>query len=161
MEDWRKKFWEAEGLSFTCTRCGNCCRRPGDVLLLPHEADAIAERLRGPGADHHTLNGVLWQPEDDGRLRISVPEEEACPLLGPHGCTVHDIKPIQCATYPFWPEILRTRRVWESERPHCEGIDLGPRHYAPAEIKKIMTERERTMESFDSVEVDVPPTRPT
>jgi Fe-S-cluster containining protein len=119
--------WYAEtGVTFGCTRCGACCKRPGFVFLTPFEADRIAERLVGQGATAAALMGELWVEDEDGLLVIDVPERATCPLLGEDGCTVHDIKPMQCATYPFWPEIMKSRKAWKYEAKRCEGIHPGP-----------------------------------
>lgn len=139
--------WYAKsGLRFRCTRCGACCRRPGTVSLTAAEADRIAARIVGEGATASSLAGELWLENVDGSWLIDVPDDAACPLLGPTGCTVHDIKPMQCATYPFWPEIVKSRRTWREEAPWCEGIrDDGDVYDAPA-IADLLAESARTRE---------------
>ena len=47
-----------------------------------------------------------------------------CPT-GNTSCRVNDAKPDQCATYPFWPRILRDREAWEVEGESCAGIGSG------------------------------------
>jgi hypothetical protein len=32
---------------------------------------------------------------------------------------------VQCSTYPFWPEVIRTAATWQREKQRCEGIDHG------------------------------------
>ena len=34
-------------------------------------------------------------------------------------------RPLQCHTYPFWPEIMASKKAWESEKSGCEGINRG------------------------------------
>jgi Fe-S-cluster containining protein len=135
-----------EGLAFRCTGCGECCRRPGWVLLTRLEADRIAERLAGEGATAETLLGELWLQEADDLFAINVGEKEPCALLDPQGrCTVHDIKPMQCATYPFWPEILGKRRAWTYEKRRCEGIEhIESERYTAADIVEICRMRATT-----------------
>jgi hypothetical protein len=42
-----KEPWYADGLSFTCTCCGNCCTGgPGFVWMDDQEIDRLAEHLR-------------------------------------------------------------------------------------------------------------------
>jgi Fe-S-cluster containining protein len=141
----RNDVWYARsGLRFACTRCGACCKRPGFVYLTRVEGDRIAERLQGPDANADTLLGELWVEDEDGLLVIDVPEEAACPLLGPNGCTVHDIKPMQCASYPFWPEILGSERKWKAEKKYCEGINDAAETYSADDVLSILSLRRRT-----------------
>ena len=46
-----------------------------------------------------------------------------CIFLRDGLCTVHDAKPLQCATYPWWPDLM-SQNEWNLEREQvCEGID--------------------------------------
>jgi Fe-S-cluster containining protein len=46
-----------------------------------------------------------------------------CIFLEGKQCTVHAAKPLQCSTYPWWPELMEYW-AWESEREStCEGLD--------------------------------------
>lgn len=139
-------WYERRGLRFACTRCNDCCRRAGDVFFDDAEADRIAERLCGV-ADAERLAPTLWSRDYDGRWRIEVPEGGACTLLGADGCTVHDIKPLQCATYPFWPELLEHRYVWKAESRYCEGIGRGETPYSAAAIERMQREQSTTREN--------------
>jgi uncharacterized protein len=38
---------------------------------------------------------------------------------------VHSVKPVQCRTYPFWPELVEHRDVWDYEAKKCPGINTG------------------------------------
>ena len=41
-------------------------------------------------------------------------------------CSLHDARPSQCRTYPFWPENLKSPRAWQRTSRLCEGIGQGP-----------------------------------
>jgi uncharacterized protein len=140
-------WYHRRGLRFACTKCNRCCERAGDVLFQASEAAAVAERLLGPGASASVLEGTLWSAEYDGSWRIEVPEGGGCALLGPSGCSVHDIKPVQCATYPFWPEILANRHLWRYEARACEGISEDGHWYDGPRIDAILSARSRTQEN--------------
>lgn len=46
-----------------------------------------------------------------------------CIFLRGTECIVNDAKPLQCRTYPYWPELMDPE-AWEAERSDvCEGID--------------------------------------
>jgi Fe-S-cluster containining protein len=79
----------------------------------------------------------LSYDEEEGSFYVHVKPGGACVFLGESGCVVHEVKPVQCRTYPFWPELLRRRSDWAFEGELCEGIGRGPRHDA-ARIKRIL-----------------------
>lgn len=41
-------------------------------------------------------------------------------------CIAHSERPMQCRTWPFWPENLKSKRTWRQAAKECEGIDRGP-----------------------------------
>ena len=53
-------------------------------------------------------------------------QDKQCPFLGETGCVVHPVKPVQCRVYPFWPELVEYRDLWEEEARKCPGINRGP-----------------------------------
>src|SRR5699024_11592257 len=109
----RRRWYEAQGgLRFRCTQCGKWCARPGYILVHPDESAALAARFRD-GAKPADLEGVLWTWDDACNGWLSEVEEgESCPFLIDEQCSVHDVKPRQCATYPFWEEIIGNRLTW-------------------------------------------------
>lgn len=38
-------------------------------------------------------------------------------------CTIYEVRPTQCKTYPFWPDHLENEASWEAVKKECEGID--------------------------------------
>jgi Fe-S-cluster containining protein len=54
-------------------------------------------------------------------------DSDACIFLDQetNHCTVYGARPLQCATYPWWPELVQSRKAWAQEaRQVCEGILL-------------------------------------
>lgn len=39
-------------------------------------------------------------------------------------CSIYSVRPAQCRTYPFWPEIVQSPHHWAAESARCEGIAL-------------------------------------
>ena len=131
-----KKIWYADGLCFRCSRCGDCCGgAPGYVWVSSEEIGNIARRL--------DMSAELFR-ERHARsvgLRHSLLELENgdCEFLirsadGLAGCAIHDVRPLQCRTWPFWESNLDSRRVWAAIGRHCPGVDQGE-HYPPAFIQ--------------------------
>ena len=132
------------GLHFTCTRCGLCCRGPGEVWFTQEEKAAALAAIAGTPLAEAVKE--RWRPAGADEV-LDVKAGEACPLLGPDGCSIQAVKPAQCRTYPFWPELLHSREDWESEKGRCEGIDRGPNHYAYADIFELLAGRTDTREN--------------
>ena len=49
------------------------------------------------------------------------------------GCTVYPARPVQCQTWPFWPENVETQEDWDQVREICPGSGQG-RLYTVDEI---------------------------
>ncbi|RMH59519.1 MAG: YkgJ family cysteine cluster protein [Candidatus Hydrogenedentota bacterium] len=142
--------WYATGLRFSCQPdCHKCCLREGIVELREGEGEdrRLAEALglslkafRGKFTDKDDMNGRFMEDGPHG----------GCPLWR-DGCRVYDVRPSQCRSYPFWPEILKSRRSWEKEGRFCPGIGTG-RWYSRSEIAAILAgEGEATAERKEGV----------
>lgn len=128
--------WYAEGLSFECTQCGACCSgAPGYVLYTEDEARRIAARLGISGEEFIERYTVDMKMTVAGRSR-SLREVESehgqdCVFLdrttqpGKTLCSIHEDRPMQCRTFPFWPEHLASPRAWQRLSRQCEGIGRG------------------------------------
>ncbi len=57
--------------------------------------------------------------------RLRKPRKSQCHFLMADGCSVHPVKPVQCRTYPFWPELVEDRAAWQAEAKRCPGINKG------------------------------------
>ena len=57
--------------------------------------------------------------------RFRVPRHAQCSFLKEGGCSVHQAKPLQCASFPYWPEILASHRAWHETGKRCPGIGKG------------------------------------
>jgi Fe-S-cluster containining protein len=40
-------------------------------------------------------------------------------------CSIYEVRPTQCRTYPFWPAIVRAPQTWAKEGEQCPGIGKG------------------------------------
>lgn len=127
------KPWYADGLRFSCTQCGRCCGgAPGFVWVNEAEIAAIASRLAKPveefRAQHVRRVGrresLIELPGGDCEFLVRGGD-------GRTSCSIHDIRPIQCRTWPFWDSNLKTPRAWESAARNCPGINHGDHHPLP------------------------------
>lgn len=62
-------------------------------------------------------------------------KEGACIFLDQGGqCSIYDVRPVQCSTYPFWPSLLRNKEAWENEAVVPDDIVVESsldRHWSP------------------------------
>ena len=113
----------AEGLRFACQPgCIKCCQQKGFVYL--NQADI--ERIAG----HFGLAPAAFEAaycyRTKKRVRLRVPRAAPCPFLLSDGCSIHAVKPVQCRIFPFWPELVESRREWRKTARYCPGIGQGP-----------------------------------
>jgi uncharacterized protein len=53
--------------------------------------------------------------------------DRACIFLVGGRCSVYALRPAQCRTFPFWPELLADERAWERDvASFCPGVGQGP-----------------------------------
>lgn len=130
-----RTLWRARALSeediaakltpheWRCVRCGRCCSaRFGDntVQLSREEAEAISRHM---GVPLYEL--IEPSPLRIGSLRLGWvlkrDEDGQCVLLKEGLCAAYPVRPMLCATYPFW---LR-EDGFELECSECEGLGMG------------------------------------
>ncbi len=103
--------------------CTNCCTGAGEVYLADEDVDRIAARL---GTTAEEFQQTYCERDDGGELRLTTPSGKACHFLLEEACAIHDYKPVQCRTFPFWPENVAHRRAWKKLSRHCPGVGVGP-----------------------------------
>jgi Fe-S-cluster containining protein len=123
--------WYRDGLAFTCTRCGNCCTgAPGYVWVSRDEIRQIAE-FRGEGVREFSSKFVRRVQN-----RYSLVEKPGGDCIfwdKQAGCTVYPARPVQCRTWPFWPENVEHPEAWAGVCQVCPGSGHG-RVYSVEEI---------------------------
>ena len=104
----------------------------------------IAEHLGLAVAVFKTRYDVSWDREMKKWMIDANPG--GCPLLtADHGCSVHPVKPMQCQTFPFWPELIEDEAGWSDAKTYCPGMDAPQgRLYSAEEIRAISDEQRGT-----------------
>ena len=107
--------WYAAGLRFGCTACGKCCVNHGEfsyVYSTREEREALARYCEA------VTGGLSLKSKDD-----------ACVFLKDGKCSVYELRPAQCRTFPFWPELLVDEDTWQRDvASFCPGVGQGPLH---------------------------------
>jgi len=120
--------WYEDGLRFSCKRCGRCCRdveEPSYVFLYAGDVERMARHLEMTEEDFASAYLI----EVEGHLCLANFEGD-CIFYDAEarGCRIYKARPLQCTTWPFWPESLR-KWVWRSEvEDFCAGIGRGRLH---------------------------------
>jgi Fe-S-cluster containining protein len=122
--------WYAEGLRFSCTRCGNCCSGAAGYVWVDHREIAAIAHLLGLTAEqfeaHHTRRvgtrrSLLELPGGDCEFLERDP-------TGRTRCRIHAVRPMQCRTWPFWESNLRSPRTWRLAARDCPGMSQDGHH---------------------------------
>jgi Fe-S-cluster containining protein len=125
--------WFRDGLSFECTRCGACCTgAPGYVWVDAEEIARLAEHL------HQTIEQFTKRYIRRVGDRFSLIERPGGDCIfwdKKAGCTVYPARPVQCRTWPFWPENLESPEDWTRVKRVCPGSGQG-RWFSLEEIRE-------------------------
>ncbi len=142
----KRGHWYENGLKFECTSCGKCCKVDGDVWLAPEEVEQIMAFLgyndsdKDASIDNFRKKYVRAEvTPSDGNQSLSwmclKRKENACIFLDQGGqCSIYDVRPVQCKTYPFWPSLLKNKEAWEDESVVPDNIVIEgtlDRHWSP------------------------------
>ena len=102
--------------------CTECCRQPGFVYLTESDLSQAAAFV-GLAPAEFEKRYLVRTPR---RLRFRVPPKGTCPFLTESGCSIHPAKPTQCRVFPFWPELIESKREWRKAARYCPGMAHGP-----------------------------------
>ena len=128
-----RSVWYAQGLRFACTQCGNCCSgAPGYVWVTLEDMEKIARELKLE-FDEFTRKFVR---RIGHRYSLVEKPDYDCIFLtrdgrGKTGCGIYRVRPMQCRTWPFWTETLKSPAAWERAATRggagggCPGMRTG------------------------------------
>jgi len=112
----------AQGLRFECqSGCTECCRQKGFVYLTEADLVRIAAYLGLTPLEFESRHVY----RTGRRMRLRIPRETSCTFLREDGCSIHAVKPAQCRIFPFWPELIESRREWLKTARYCPGMGKG------------------------------------
>jgi Fe-S-cluster containining protein len=115
--------WYREGLAFTCTKCGACCTgAPGYVWVIDEEIAALADHRR---MTVEAFGRKFVRRVGDRYSLVERPGGDCIFWDRAVGCTVYEARPVQCRTWPFWPENLESPEDWEHITTICPGSGQG------------------------------------
>jgi uncharacterized protein len=123
--------WYEDGLCFSCTQSGNCCTGPpGAVWFTNDEGKSMAVKLGITEEDFYALYtrkiGTRWSLTENvisGNYDCVFLERDT----EKPSCKLYEARPLQCRTWPFWSENLRSLEAWDRAKKDtpCAGMDSG------------------------------------
>ncbi len=124
-----------KGIRFKCQKCGACCNRPGYVYLNWDDIEHLIAFF------HITEKSFMdeYTTKDNGYLVLKNIGGKCIFIQEDNSCRVQMAKPLQCTSWPFWTNNLKSAYCWERTRKICPGIGLGPL-YDKNKIEKIMND---------------------
>ena len=130
-----RKHWFRKGLQFECRRCGYCCCGfPGGYVWLGEgESEKIAGHL-GISVEEFAVKHLK---NVDGRYSLVVYPSGRC-VFYDDGCRIYPARPFQCNSFPFWPQILKSRRSWDKYSEDCPGMNSGKLHSYPETMRLLL-----------------------
>jgi Fe-S-cluster containining protein len=103
---------------FVCTRCGNCCRGHGHVYLSDEDITRLAGWL---GLDRDAFLRAYTEERLQRPVLKNQPNLD-CIFLKGNDCVVHEVKPEQCARWPFWKTVATQAHAFDAARAYCHGL---------------------------------------
>ena len=106
-------------ITFSCRKCGNCCRAEGYVRVTKDELDAIALAL---GVEREFLVGEFTRLHPD-RMGLSLTERQdgSCVFLQSDcRCAIHEEKPRHCLDFPAKWRFTGYEKVCAAQREMYE-----------------------------------------
>jgi len=111
-----------EELRFTCQPgCTSCCSETGWVYLTEDDLKRAAKFVGMTPRAFETK----YVYRTKRLLRFRKPHNSQCHFLMDGGCALHPAKPTQCRAFPFWPELVGSRKSWAKTAGYCPGIGKG------------------------------------
>ncbi len=136
--------------------CGDCCRgfNDGEVYLYKDDILRLAKFLNITGMKGlgnfvkkyvKVINdSFFWKDPDAQRGKTYrfktlgfkfTGEDEHCHFLKDNKCSVHDFRPFQCKSFPFWQMMVSNRKNFERYTKKCKGLQvLEGKYYSREEI---------------------------
>ena len=142
-----KPDWFEDGLTFSCTLCGDCCSGgPGFVWFNDEEAQAMADKVGMSVFDF--LRTYAEREEGKWTLRNvrNAEGQHDCIFLKPlpggkRGCGLYQVRPKQCQTWPFWSGVIKSKKAWDKTAKKCPGMakgNTGEGQFYPADQIRII-----------------------
>ena len=122
--------------SFQASACNHCPAKcctgaSGNIIVNDQEIANISQELQ---IDEQVFRAEFLRVTEEGYLSLREYKlgrnNYACALLEPNSkkCSIYDVRPMQCRTFPFWDEYRGSDELAQLYRKEldeeCRGIEL-------------------------------------
>mmetsp|Transcript_14612 Transcript_14612/g.24929 ORF Transcript_14612/g.24929 Transcript_14612/m.24929 type:complete len:197 (+) Transcript_14612:65-655(+) len=147
------EWFARESVSFHCTQCGKCCSNPGTVWANQEEIRKIATHL---SLSEENFVSEYAKYFGNGWFQLKKKEDTfECFFLNDGLCSINAVKPLQCSTYPYWPDVVTNPGSWMIEaRDVCEGINHEEAPQIPAD--HVREQLQTATKYFESIKLPSP-----
>jgi len=120
--------------------CVACCTQQGEVYLTEQDLARIAVHLELTPKQFERR----FAKREHGDLLLTIPADRDCHFLVDGGCSIHAVKPVQCRTFPFWPDNVKNKRSWKGLKRYCPGVGIGD----PLDREDVRQEAQECADAF-------------
>lgn len=134
------KEWWGQGVRFQCQGSGKCCVSRGEfgfVYLTLDDRRRMAKVLKMSTSAFTRKHCAMT----DGVYHLKETEAD-CRFLEGTRCGVYAGRPVQCRTWPFWPEVMSAKTWATSVKAFCPGVGKGPL-VSGSKIREILDEQKK------------------
>lgn len=135
------KEWWREGVRFECQGSGKCCTSHGEygyVYMTLADRQRMAKVLNLSTAAftrrHCEKTGGQWHLIEDKK------NPDCRFLKNGNRCGVYEGRPMQCRTWPFWPEVMNAKAWKKDVAAFCPGVNKG-RLWTGDEIEQLIRDQ--------------------
>ncbi len=121
-------------MRFECQEsCGGKCCKPqwdgkaGFVYLTKQDIEKLSAYLQQPienYAEQGYFTFTRFMDKLSRQWYLKGGGEKACQFLVEGKCSIYEARPLQCRTFPFWPELTH-KGEYIGLKKHCPGIGKG------------------------------------
>ena len=112
-------------LSFSCKRCGYCCSQHGRYNYLYVTEKDIRRLAAALNMSANEFKKKLTRLSD--KKRVIVFKNRICPFYDKRSCTVYNVRPGQCSSWPYWKENIRRNKFNPALKRICPGVGWSKR----------------------------------
>ncbi len=132
-----------KGIRFECQGSGNCCVSRGSygfVYLSKKDIKKLSKELKI--TQQNFIKNYCQKTDGYIHLKELKKNNGNCIFLIDKKCSVYKSRPIQCRTWPFWPENMNTK-TWNNDiSKNCPGIGKGKIYNKEEILKQVQIDYE-------------------
>jgi Fe-S-cluster containining protein len=119
-----KPEWWEQGVRFECQGSGRCCVSRGEfgfVYLTLEDRKRMGKLLKISTGEFTRR----YTAKTDGVYHVKDAKGPDCLFLKNNRCEVYEARPVQCRTWPFWPEVMGAKTWAKEVKAFCPGVGKG------------------------------------